>query len=138
MDSIVDRTQELLRTAAAGGDIPKAEAETLAKKRKLLRPESWKTYRIAKGPKFALERKRQATDLTHEMLAKGTWKEQEFKVGRPACLVRRVIDVCERAAHAAWLSARSATAGTPVALQNCYCLLAGRRGVSGHCGRRMM
>lgn len=31
---------------------------------------SWKTYRLAKGPKFALERVKPATDLTHDMVAK--------------------------------------------------------------------
>lgn len=49
--------------------LPKAEQDAL-KKRKLLTPETWKTYRLSKGPKFALERKKPATDLTHDMLAK--------------------------------------------------------------------
>ncbi len=31
---------------------------------------TWKTYKLTKGPKFALERKKQATDLTAEMLQK--------------------------------------------------------------------
>lgn len=35
--------------------------------------------RLTAGPKFALERKRQATDLTAEMLLKGTWRDQDFK-----------------------------------------------------------
>eukprot|EP00983_Pelagomonas_calceolata_P036011 1126837-Pelagomonas_calceolata.AAC.3 len=39
----------------------------------------WKTYKLDKGPKFALERKKPATELTQEMLAKGTWRTQEFK-----------------------------------------------------------
>jgi len=30
----------------------------------------WKTYKLEKGPKFALERKKPATELTQEMLAK--------------------------------------------------------------------
>lgn len=30
----------------------------------------WKTYKLTKGAKFALERKKPATDLTYEMLAK--------------------------------------------------------------------
>lgn len=75
----MDRTQQLLRDVSASKDIPKADADNLAKKRKLLKPESWKTYRITKGPNFALERKRQATELTHEMLTKGTWRTEEFK-----------------------------------------------------------
>jgi hypothetical protein len=31
---------------------------------------TWKTYKLTKGPKFALERKKPATDLTAEMLQK--------------------------------------------------------------------
>lgn len=33
-------------------------------------PRTWKTYQVGKGPHFALERKKQATDLTADMLAK--------------------------------------------------------------------
>ena len=29
---------------------------------------SWKTYHVTKGPKFALEKKKAATDLTREMM----------------------------------------------------------------------
>ena len=31
---------------------------------------AWKTYKLSKGPKFALERKKAATDLTYELLTK--------------------------------------------------------------------
>ncbi|KXZ54325.1 hypothetical protein GPECTOR_5g409 [Gonium pectorale] len=79
VDSIEDRTQALLADVAAGREIPKAEADNLAKKRKLIKPEQWKTYKLTKGAKFALERKKPATDLTFDMLAKGTWRTQEFK-----------------------------------------------------------
>lgn len=76
MESIEDRVQAVLRAVASGQEVDKAEAEGLAKKRKLLAGESWKTYGLTKGPKFALERKRAATDLTQDMLLKGTWREQ--------------------------------------------------------------
>jgi hypothetical protein len=37
----------------------------------LLLPRStWKTYRVAKGAKFATQRKKQATELTSEMIAR--------------------------------------------------------------------
>lgn len=49
--------------------VPEAELQAL-KKRKLVAPESWKTYRVGRGPKYAAERKRAATDLTAEMIAK--------------------------------------------------------------------
>jgi hypothetical protein len=76
--AIDDAVLSQLRTIAAGGEPAKAEAEAL-KKRKLVRPEAWKTYALGRGPKFALQRTRQATDLTQEMLAKGTWRTEEFK-----------------------------------------------------------
>jgi hypothetical protein len=38
---------------------------------RLLLPRStWKTYRVAKGAKFATQRKKQATELTSEMIAR--------------------------------------------------------------------
>ncbi len=48
-------------------EVSKADAEAL-KKRKLVTLETWKTYRLQKGPQFALEKKKAATDLTHDML----------------------------------------------------------------------
>jgi phenylalanyl-tRNA synthetase alpha chain len=48
-------------------------------KRKLVALKKWSSYEVTKGPKFALERKKPATDLTAEMIQKGTWKDQEFK-----------------------------------------------------------
>lgn len=54
----------------AGGDLPAADLEALTKKRKMLAFTTWKTFRADKGPKFALERKKQATELTADMLAK--------------------------------------------------------------------
>ena len=43
---------------------------TVLKRRKLVVLESWKTYRVGKGPAFALQRKKAATELTTEMLQK--------------------------------------------------------------------
>eukprot|EP00199_Chlamydomonas_sp_CCMP681_P000662 CAMPEP_0119107318 /NCGR_PEP_ID=MMETSP1180-20130426/9635_1 /TAXON_ID=3052 ORGANISM="Chlamydomonas cf sp, Strain CCMP681" /NCGR_SAMPLE_ID=MMETSP1180 /ASSEMBLY_ACC=CAM_ASM_000741 /LENGTH=494 /DNA_ID=CAMNT_0007092789 /DNA_START=101 /DNA_END=1585 /DNA_ORIENTATION=+ len=76
--SIEDKTLSMLKAVAEGQEVSKADADA-AKKRKLLKPEQWKTYKLTKGPKFALERKKAATELTQEMLAKGTWRSQEFK-----------------------------------------------------------
>jgi phenylalanyl-tRNA synthetase alpha chain len=78
VDSVEDVTQKQLLDVAAGKDVSKADADKL-KKRKLIKPETWKTYKLSKGPKFALERKKAATDLTHDLMSKGTWKTQEFK-----------------------------------------------------------
>ena len=40
------------------------------RKRKLVAAEAWKTYRLGRGPNFALERRRAAADLTTDMLAR--------------------------------------------------------------------
>ena len=40
---------------------------------------SWKTYILSKGPQFALERAKAATELTSEMMKDGTWKSTQFK-----------------------------------------------------------
>ena len=55
--------------AAALQEVPAGEVDAL-KKRKLVVPYAWKTYQLSKGPKFALERRKQATDLTFDMLQK--------------------------------------------------------------------
>ncbi|KAK4044724.1 tRNA synthetases class II core domain (F)-domain-containing protein [Parachaetomium inaequale] len=49
------------------------------KKRKLLRMQKVISFRISKGPKFALEIVKEETDLTAEMLASGAWKTAAFK-----------------------------------------------------------
>lgn len=80
-ESISDRVLEILTTVSSQGtdpDASQAELQALSK-RKLVALEKWKTFTLTKGPKFALERKKAATDLTAEMLAKGTWREEEFK-----------------------------------------------------------
>lgn len=53
-------------------------------------PRAWKTYKLDKGPKFALERVKPATDLTAEMLQKGTWREAEFKAYNFNAMVMRL------------------------------------------------
>lgn len=48
------------------------------KKRKLLKMQKVISFRISKGPKFALEITKEETDLTAEMLASGSWKTATF------------------------------------------------------------
>eukprot|EP01024_Parvocaulis_polyphysoides_P008791 TRINITY_DN12633_c0_g2_i1.p1 TRINITY_DN12633_c0_g2~~TRINITY_DN12633_c0_g2_i1.p1 ORF type:complete len:502 (+),score=95.40 TRINITY_DN12633_c0_g2_i1:127-1632(+) len=79
VDSIDDVVKQQLLDVQAGKEIDKKQAEILQKKRKLIKPEQWKTYKLQKGPKFALEKQKQATELTQEMIAKGTWKDAQFK-----------------------------------------------------------
>eukprot|EP01006_Ploeotia_vitrea_P008284 TRINITY_DN19532_c0_g1_i1.p1 TRINITY_DN19532_c0_g1~~TRINITY_DN19532_c0_g1_i1.p1 ORF type:complete len:501 (+),score=62.46 TRINITY_DN19532_c0_g1_i1:40-1542(+) len=77
---------------AALGQIAKSESKdekTIAtlvgkdiedlKKRKLVQLVKVVAYKVTKGPKFALERQKQATDLTREMLLDGSWENADFK-----------------------------------------------------------
>jgi phenylalanyl-tRNA synthetase alpha chain len=81
VDSIVDTVLPVLEDIAAGSDGSNYDLKEMQalSKRKLVTMEKWKTFKLTKGPKFALERKKAATDLTAEMLLKGTWKNEEFK-----------------------------------------------------------
>lgn len=49
------------------------------KKRKLVKMQKTITFRMQKGPKFALEITKEETDLTYEMLTTGSWKTATFK-----------------------------------------------------------
>lgn len=81
VESIEDIARGFLAAIAGGNaaDVPQKELDNLIKKRKLVKQETWKTYAIGKGTKFALERKKAHADLTKEMLADGSWRGEEFK-----------------------------------------------------------
>eukprot|EP00879_Flechtneria_rotunda_P029772 GHRR01032219.1.p1 GENE.GHRR01032219.1~~GHRR01032219.1.p1 ORF type:complete len:391 (+),score=106.81 GHRR01032219.1:319-1491(+) len=79
VDSVTDTTQQQLADVAAGRELSKADADVLQKKRKLIKLDTWKTYCISKGPKFTTQRKKQATELTSEMIGSGSWRTEEFK-----------------------------------------------------------
>mmetsp|Transcript_13664 Transcript_13664/g.41285 ORF Transcript_13664/g.41285 Transcript_13664/m.41285 type:complete len:517 (-) Transcript_13664:1353-2903(-) len=87
VDSIEDTVQQQLQRVAAGkaSELSEAEVKNLTK-RKLLAVRTWTAYRLARGPKFALERKKQHTDLTVEMLRDGTWEKADFKAYNYAAL----------------------------------------------------
>jgi phenylalanyl-tRNA synthetase alpha chain len=67
VDSIEDAVLQQLQAVDRGDSLDKATGDAL-KKRKLVTLEAWTTFKLTKGPKFALERKKQPTDLTTEML----------------------------------------------------------------------
>lgn len=79
VDSIDDRVQRLLGEVEKGEALPAADLDYLHKKRKLVMPSAWKTYRLSKGEKFALQKTKAATDLTREMLQSGAWRSADFK-----------------------------------------------------------
>ena len=80
--SVTDTVQaQLKKVLAANGaleSLPASEFEEL-KKRKLVQRATIKSVSITPGPMFASFGKKAVTDITHEMLVKGTWKEQTFK-----------------------------------------------------------
>lgn len=55
---------------------PKVIAEL--KKRKLLKMQKVISFRISKGPKFALQLVKEETDLTAELIVSGAWKTATF------------------------------------------------------------
>ncbi|AEO69148.1 620e2ef7-57d2-4155-8962-693fd4a80cde [Thermothielavioides terrestris] len=78
VDSINDVTRDQLKVIQEKRTHdPKIIADL--KKRKLLKMQKVISFRISKGPKFALEMVREETDLTAEMLASGSWKTATFK-----------------------------------------------------------
>lgn len=80
VDSIQDRVLAVLTAVAEGKDSGASDAELAAlKKRKLIAVEQWKTYNVGRGPAWAPQRKKAATELTAEMLQKGSWREETFK-----------------------------------------------------------
>ncbi|ROT36785.1 phenylalanyl-tRNA synthetase alpha chain [Sodiomyces alkalinus F11] len=49
------------------------------KKRKLVKTQKVISFKIRKGPEFALEIKKEETDLTVDMITSGAWKTADFK-----------------------------------------------------------
>lgn len=76
--SIDDLVRTQLLDIQQGKDLDKKVTDAL-KKRKLITAFKEKSYAISQGPEFALERKREATDLTLDMVKNGTWTDQTFK-----------------------------------------------------------
>lgn len=76
---VEDRVASQLQSIASNSqNLSTAELKDL-KKRQLVTVSTFTTYAVSKGPKFALQRRKAATDLTHEMLQEGTWRDAEFK-----------------------------------------------------------
>jgi phenylalanyl-tRNA synthetase alpha chain len=78
VDTADDTVLQQLQAVVRGDSIADKEAADL-KKRKLVRAEAWKTFQLGKGPAFALERVKPATDLTVDMLQSGEWRKKKFK-----------------------------------------------------------
>ncbi|KAJ2121452.1 Phenylalanyl-tRNA synthetase, beta subunit, cytoplasmic [Coemansia sp. RSA 720] len=78
-DSIVDQVKAGLETVHATGTHPSKDAIKDLKRRKLIKANKTISYAVSKGAQFSTELKKQATDLTIEMMQSGAWKSAEFK-----------------------------------------------------------
>jgi phenylalanyl-tRNA synthetase alpha chain len=77
-DAIRDTTKEqLLQIQQTQAHDSKVISDL--KKRKLIRTQKAITFKLSKGPKFALEIVKEETDLTADMLASGSWRTANFK-----------------------------------------------------------
>ncbi|KAG1175617.1 hypothetical protein G6F70_003957 [Rhizopus microsporus] len=79
VDSIVDQTQKELQEIQSTGTLGNDKALAELKKRTLIDKQKLTTYSVSKGPEFSLEIKKEATDITVEMLQSGEWKNATFK-----------------------------------------------------------
>lgn len=68
--SIKDLTRDQLRTISHTHTYPDAKVIVDLKKRKLVAMKKRTSFKIDKGPKFALEVVREETDLTADMIAR--------------------------------------------------------------------
>ncbi|GAB5588471.1 Phenylalanyl-tRNA synthetase [Umbelopsis nana] len=79
VDSIVDQTKIDLQQLQAQGTLADSKLLADLKKRKLTDKQKVFAYSVTKGPEFSLEVKKEATDVTYEMLQSGEWKNATFK-----------------------------------------------------------
>ncbi|KAM0280719.1 hypothetical protein ACHAQH_003889 [Verticillium albo-atrum] len=77
-DSIQDVTREQLKKIQ---DTKTHDAKIITelKKRKLVKTQKVISFKITKAAEFALEIKKEETDLTADMIASGAWKTADFK-----------------------------------------------------------
>lgn len=76
--SVEDTCLSCLQKVAANEDVDDKAVADL-KKRKLVKVEQWKTFKVSKGPAFTVQRVKQETDLTVELLQSGDWRNRTFK-----------------------------------------------------------
>ncbi|KAI0156874.1 phenylalanyl-tRNA synthetase alpha chain [Xylariaceae sp. FL1272] len=78
-ESITDTVREQLLSIRNTRALPEPKLLADLKKRKLVRVQKVNDFKIAKGPSFALQIPEEATDLTADMLATGSWRTATFK-----------------------------------------------------------
>lgn len=77
-DATLENLLEVERCFEAGEDAPAGVISAL-KKRKLVLQKKTNHLKVVKGPQFALERKKEATDLTKDMLGDESYASLSFK-----------------------------------------------------------
>ena len=79
-DEITDTVSDLLSQIAGMSisDLP-ADQKAELKKRKLVTENTIKSFAVRKGAKFTTRLQKLETEITGEMMAKGNWKELQFK-----------------------------------------------------------
>ncbi|KAK9811942.1 hypothetical protein WJX73_001453 [Symbiochloris irregularis] len=78
VSEVQDKVAQQLQDVADGKTLAEAEVKDL-RKRKLVMQTTHTVYHVTKGPNFSMQRRKAETDLTQEMLQRGTWREAEFK-----------------------------------------------------------
>lgn len=76
---LVDDKVKAMLIGIQDGEAVSPEEIAELKRRKLISQQTWKGYLVKKGPKYAPERKKPATDLTRDNLQRRDWKNLEFK-----------------------------------------------------------
>lgn len=75
----VDITRERLLQLKESSDGLSPEVIKELKSRNLLSEVKRKSFKVCRGPEFALERRKKAADLTREMMDSGEWETTKFK-----------------------------------------------------------
>jgi len=76
---IVESVEDIVRSQLQSLDNMSDKIAKELKKRKLISLKKISSLKIEKGPSFSLEIKKQAADITKEMLDSGEWKDIQFK-----------------------------------------------------------
>lgn len=79
VDTITDQTKVDLETVQLTGTHSSKDTLKDLKRRNLIKSTKILSYAVDKGTQFSTDLKKQATDLTLEMLQSGSWKTEEFK-----------------------------------------------------------
>ncbi|KAJ1345335.1 phenylalanine-tRNA ligase, alpha subunit [Batrachochytrium salamandrivorans] len=77
--SIVDQTQIDLQEIRANGTHSDESLLKILKKRQLINTIKITSYKVNKGERFTVHLVEESTDVSHEMLQSGAWKEATFK-----------------------------------------------------------